>query len=192
MMRDLHCSAIVFIALLATLATVACDKPAPRPEENAAIDAPTMAYLSMARALHHEANLYEDSAPDKALAAIDRLVAAERPKSALPSPEVEEVLADAYARATELTIRSGELDRGSRYVKEGLAHAPSASYFRGHLLEVDGLLEEARAAAFGDAGKPAEADAAKQRAIEKLEAAVKMQQSVIARSLGDGGTMEKR
>ncbi len=166
--------------------TAACTKaPPPSADESGSpLDAPLMAYLSMARALHHEATLEEDSgSPAKALAAMDRLLAAPRPANANAIPEVEEVLADAFARSTELAIHAGDLDRGARYAKEGLTHASGTSYFRGHLLEVDGLLEEARVAALRDAGKSAEAEAAKTRAIEKLEAAVRVQQSVIGGAL---------
>lgn len=185
----------ISFAVLFAMGLAACGKPPldrDHREETALLDTQTMAYLSMARAIHHEANLHEDGSPEKALAAMDRLIAAERPKNATAIPEVEEVLADAYARSAELAIRVGDADRGGRYVKDGLAHAPAESYFRGHLLEVDGLLEEARAMSLRDAGKPEEAEAAKRRAIEKLEAAVKMQQSVIAHALRDAGVEEKK
>src|SRR5690242_20352007 len=67
-----------------------------------AIDTEVMAYLSMARALHHEANLKEDANDiGGAVNAMERLVAARRPHPEAKTPEVEEVLADAYARLAE-------------------------------------------------------------------------------------------
>ena len=188
MTHRVHLASCAWLLVFAEACTKA---PPPSLEENTPpLDTPVMAYLSMARALHHEASLEEESGSSvKALAAMDKLIAAPRPERAGAVPEVEEVLADAFARSTELAIRVGDLERGAGYAKEGLKHAPTASYFRGHLLEVDGLLEEARAATLRDAGKSAEAEAAKARAIEKLESAVRVQQSVIGSALSpDGGS----
>ena len=74
-----------------------------------------------------------------------------------------------------------------RDVREGLLRASGPTYFRGHLLEVQGLIEEARATAFVDAGKREEATAAKAHAISLLEEAVRVQEQVINRALADGG-----
>ena len=162
-------------------------------DEGAPLDTEIMAFLSEARALHHEANMKEESG-DLAGAgvAMDRLVAAQRPhperKAGQPPPEVEEVLADAYARLAELRLKNGELDRAAAAVKSGLEHVTEATYFRGHLVEVQGLVEEARGAQLADAGKPAEAARAREHAIQLLEEVVRIQEQVIQRSLGkDGG-----
>jgi hypothetical protein len=57
------------------------------------------------------------------------------------------------------------------------------------LLEVEGLVEEARAARLADAGNAAEAQRARERAIALLEEVVRIQDQVIQRSLAarDGG-----
>jgi hypothetical protein len=152
--------------------------------DKAPIDQPTMAFLSLARALHHEADIDEtrgDAAA--ATAALERLVAARAP----PGAEVDEVLADAYARLAELRLKSSDLAGADRSVQAGLQHARDPSYFRGHLLEVSGLVEEARARAFADAAKSSEAERAKAKAIELLENAVSIQQGVIERALANGG-----
>jgi tetratricopeptide (TPR) repeat protein len=143
-----------------------------------------MAFLSAARALHHEADIDEAGGNRAAaIASLERLVA-------LPAPsaiEVDEVLADAHARLAELHLQRGELDAADRDVQAGLARATGPTYFRGHLLEVEGLLEEARAAALADAGKVDEASRAKEKALGLLERAVRVQEHVIDRALADGG-----
>jgi tetratricopeptide (TPR) repeat protein len=154
-----------------------------------AIDVDLMAFLSEARALHHQANLKEESGDlAGAAATMDRLVQARRPGDGR-APEVQEVLADAYARLAELQLRLHLLDRASESVKNGLAFAPDPTYFRGHLIEVDGLIEGARFSELADAGKTQEAARVQEKALSLLEEAVKIQDQVIQRSLAgrDGG-----
>lgn len=159
-------------------------------DDGTPVDTEIMAFLSEARALHHEANMKEDGGDlAGAVSAMDRLVAARRPHPERKGPEVEEVLADAYARLAELRLKKGELDPAAAAVKSGLEHVAEATYFRGHLVEVQGLVEEARAAQLADAGHAAEAARAREHAIQLLEEVVKIQEQVIQRSLGkDGGT----
>jgi hypothetical protein len=155
-----------------------------------AIDTEVMAYLSMARALHHEANLKEDSDVPGAIAALDRLTSAKKPHPTERVPEVEEVLADTFARVAELHVRQGEIKKADESAKEGLMHAPGPSYFRGHLLEVEGITEEARAAELRDAGQPGEAAKAKAHAIDFLHQAVLVQEKVVSDSLMPGAKSE--
>lgn len=149
------------------------------------IDASVMAYLSLARALHHEASLKEEGDVPGAIAALEHLTAAPRPHPSQRVPEVEEVLADTYARIAELQVRQEDLTRASASVKEGLAHAPEPSYFRGHLLEVGGIAEEARARVLRDAGRAGEAESAKTRALELLHEAVVVQERVVRETLAE-------
>ncbi len=148
------------------------------------VDMELMAFLSEARALHHRANLEEEASNlPGAAAAMQRLVDARRPHEGTKTPEVEEVLADAYARLAELHLRQNALGPAADAVKAGLAHAPEPTYFRGHLIEVDGLIEEARASSLADAGKLEEAARAREKAIQLLEEVVRIQDQVIQRSL---------
>ena len=148
------------------------------------VDMELMAFLSEARALHHQANLKEEASDLRgAAAAMQRLVEARRPHEGTKTPEVEEVLADAYARLAELHLRQSALGPAADAVKAGLAHAPEPTYFRGRLIEVDGLIEEARAGSLADAGKPEEAARAREKAIQLLEEVVRIQDQVIQRSL---------
>jgi tetratricopeptide (TPR) repeat protein len=167
----------------------ACSRHDGGPEDGQPVDTEIMAFLSEARALHHAANLKEESGDlAGAVDAMDRLVAARRPHPNAKAPEVEEVLADAYARLAELRLKKGDLDPAAVAVKSGLEHVAEPTYFRGHLVEVQGLVEEARAAQLADAGNVAEAARAREHAIQLLEEVVKIQEQVIQRSLGkDGG-----
>jgi hypothetical protein len=150
------------------------------------IDARVMAFLSAARALHHEADMHERSGDTRgAVAPLERLVA-------LPSPaavEVDEVLADTHARLAELRLGLSDVEGAGREVQAGLLRAAGPTYFRGHLLEVQGLVEEARAAGLSDAGRSDEAAAARSQAMRLLEEAVRVQQQVIEHTLpaADGG-----
>src|SRR5688572_9839702 len=102
--------ASLLLPLLVLLAAVECvvgcsKRDAGDPDTLPAVDTELMAFLSEARALHHEANLREDLGDaEGAIAAMNRLVAAQRPHDKA-SPEVEEVLADSYARLAELRLR---------------------------------------------------------------------------------------
>jgi hypothetical protein len=156
-----------------------------------AVDLELLAYLSQARALHHEANLREAAGQDaEAAATLERLIAARRPHESARVPEIEEVLADTHARVAELRLRAGDVEAASRAVRDGMAHAPEPTYFRGHLLEVEGIVEETRAARLADAGRADEAKKARAVALERLDQAVKVQEKVIERSLqgADGGS----
>jgi hypothetical protein len=179
------------LAALSFAIVVACakrdgglDAPAPAKDAGAVVDVEVMAFLSEARALHHEANIREDEGDlGGAVTVMRRLVAASRPHPEQSVPEVEEVLADAWARVAELELKRHDLDEAAKGVKEGLTHAPDPTYFRGHLLEVEGIIEEARAADYTDAGNKSEAQKARTRAIELLQEAVRVQEQVIGKAL---------
>jgi hypothetical protein len=179
------------LAVAITFAAVSCTKPSGGAatevhdsDAGPAVDVEVMAFLSEARALHHDANVREQMDDAKgAIAALDRLAHARRPHEGTLVPEVEEVLADTHARIAELRLRAGDLDGASKDIKAGMAHAPEATYFRGHLLEVDGIIEEARAATLADAGKKDDAQRARARALDLLHEAVLVQEKVIQLSL---------
>jgi hypothetical protein len=191
-LRTPHAAVAVFaIAVATTFASVSCTKPpgngvteVQSNDAGPAVDVDVMAFLSEARALHHDANVREQMDDvNGAIAALDRLTHARRPHEGTLVPEVEEVLADTHARIAELRLRSGDLDGASKDIKAGMTHAPEPTYFRGHLLEVDGIIEEARAASLADAGKKDDAQKARSRALELLHEAVLVQEKVIAHSL---------
>jgi tetratricopeptide (TPR) repeat protein len=182
------------IAILVALLVTACakrDRPgAPKSSVSGVsseivVDEALLAYLSTARSLHHEADLFEDKNDiPGAIGALERLLAKTPPRRA---PEVDEVLADTHARLGELRAELGEFDAGQKDVELGLAAAPSISYFRGHLLEVRGLIEEKRGKALAAKGDTAGATKAKELAMKAYEEAIAVQDQVIERGTRDGG-----
>ncbi|MFO0678492.1 MAG: hypothetical protein U0169_18285 [Polyangiaceae bacterium] len=169
-----------------------CDRgsrsPAPAPDTSApAVDTALLAFLSEARALHHRADVEESRGNGAAaMGAMRRLVTLTLPPQGPKSPEVQEVLADAYARLAELEIASGNLVHAEKSLDDGFTHAPEATYFRGHLMEVRGLWFEARAKAFADAGDAVSAGRARDEAVRTFDDAVRIQDQFIQRTL-DGG-----
>jgi tetratricopeptide (TPR) repeat protein len=169
------------VTVLTLLVVPACS----RREGAEKTDTAMVAYLSKVRSLHHEANLKEDGNDlAGAIDALKRIPSATKPREA---PEIDEVLADAYARLAELELKRGGLGNAKAYIDEGLRTAPTETYFRGHLLEVSGLILEASSHTLTDAGDLKGAVEAREKAIRQLEESITIQEHVIARTLGDGG-----
>ena len=157
------------------------------------VDPVLLAFLSRARAAHHIAD--EQETAGDLTAAVVPLVALT--DGALPhadgaglAPEVREVLADTRARLADLRSRQGAFDLALADVRAGLENASEPNYFRGHLLETEGLVEERRAKAL-EAKDPSASAAARSRAIALLEQAMAVQAGVIdgaapPRPAGDG------
>ena len=136
----------------------------------APIDDVLLAWLSAARSLHHEADLAEDASDGKqAIAALERLLAAKRPRAAA---EIDEVLADTHARLGDLRSKDGDYDGAGKNVEAGLLLAKGVSYYRGHLFEVRGLVEERRAKWLASKGDAAGAALAREAAKKAFEEAV--------------------
>lgn len=142
------------------------------------VDPALLAFLSKARSAHHAADLQE-SAGDAAAAlrALNGLVSGAVPAGS--SPEVDEVLADTRARIADLLSQGGRFDEADREIGQGLEHAQAPTYFRGHLFEVRGLLEERREKALRSKGHGQEADQARDRSLGAYEEAMKIQAEVI-------------
>ena len=187
--RKLAAPALAFLAILAPAGcakeemrqapagSCSCDEASARP-----VDTKLMAWLSKARTLHHLADLGEtDGGVDGAIAPLEQLVGGPVPPG--PSPEVDEVLADTYARLAELRTRRGDLERAQADVDKGLEHAREATYFRGHLFEVRGLVFEKLSESLAKAGKRAEAEEARQKAMRASVEAVRLQDEVIAQTI---------
>ncbi len=116
------------------------------PTAEAAIDPALLAFLSRARAAHHRADLLEsDDQLETAARELSAIVDGPLPPGGASLPEVREVLADTLARRADLSSRLGRHDAAAADVDRGLSLATAVSYFRGHLFEVQGLVEERRA-----------------------------------------------
>jgi tetratricopeptide (TPR) repeat protein len=146
------------------------------------VDPALLAFLSRARAAHHAADAHEArndlAAAEKELEAVV--------DGALPpqkdAPEVREVLADSLARLAELRARRNDFKAAERDIERGLGLVPEPSYFRGHLVEVRGLMEERRSKALEAAGDQAGASGARERALAAFQEAMRIQNDVIQRA----------
>ncbi|APR75083.1 Hypothetical protein A7982_00429 [Minicystis rosea] len=154
------------------------------------VDPALLAFLSKARAAHHEADIAEDQGDQaRAVTALEALIRGPRPKpsSGTMAPEAAEVLADTLARLADLRSKAGDYTAAQRDVDQGLELASRPTHFRGHLFEIAGVVHERRAKALEAAGDKAGAADAKARAIESFETAIKIQDRVIDHALDGGG-----
>jgi hypothetical protein len=146
-------TAIIGVVTALTLPLAGCNRDLddhPATADSAVpVDPVLLAYLSRARSAHHRADLTEANDPKLATIALQQFVEGPVPPGGTSLAEVREVLADTHARLADLWSRQGEFDRAQRSVARGLELAPEISYFRGHLFEVQGFVEERVASARG-------------------------------------------
>jgi hypothetical protein len=150
------------------------------------VDPPLLAFLSRARAAHHLADDHEGQGDlPSAIAPLVGLVTGPLPhgERAQLAPEVREVLADTRARLADLRSRQGAFEPALADVRAGLELASEPNYFKGHLLETEGLVEERHAKAI-EKSDPAAAEALRKRAIGLLEQAMAVQSEVIESAPG--------
>lgn len=159
------------------------------PAGAAVVDPVLLAFLSKARAAHHKADAAEATGDVAlAIASLETLTRGPRPGGDKPLPEASEVLADTHARIADLQSARGRFDAAIEHVQMGLGLATDVTYFRGHLFEVRGLVEERRAKALDERGETDRAREARKTAIEAFDEAVRIQDQVIMNALGgDGG-----
>jgi tetratricopeptide (TPR) repeat protein len=149
------------------------------------VDPVLLAFLSQARSAHHLADQYESKGDvPGALRSLEALTRAPRPPGG--APEASEVLADTRARSAELLSRVERFDQATEAIEQGLEDAKEPSYFRGHLFEVRGLVEERREKAHRSAGRGPEADVAHERSLAAYEEAMKIQAEVIQKAAPNG------
>ena len=187
---------LAVVAVAASVAWTGCNAPqggaGACPCESAELPPPVgttlMAYLSKARAVHHEADLLEqDQRWADAAARLESLIATPAPGGGT-LPEVQEVLAETFARVAEMRGRLGQFDEADKAVQQGLRRAPAGSYFEGHLFEVRGVNEQRRAERLAEQGDASGARTAREAAMKAFERAVEIQDHVVDRALaGDGG-----
>ncbi|MGZ3423384.1 MAG: hypothetical protein ACXVEF_06995 [Polyangiales bacterium] len=172
------------LALAISLPAAACAKH-PATTQEGAVDEVLLAWLSSARALHHQADLQEDQNDlQGALVTLERLLNKPKPRNA---PEIDEVLSDTRGRMADIRSRLGDFDGAAKDVEAGLALSTSVSYYRGHLLEVRGLVEERRSKALALKGDLGGAAKARQAAMKAYEEAIAVQDEFIKKSAEDSG-----
>jgi hypothetical protein len=180
----------LLLIVLAALLAAGCSKQAADdcgPTERV-VDPVLLAFLSQARSAHHVADQREAAGDTAAaLRALHGLV--DGPKPPQGAPEVGEVLADTYARIADISSRAGRFDQADTALEAGLSNAKQPSYFRGHLFEVRGLVEERREKALRGSGRGLEADQARGRSLSAYEEAMKIQAEVILKASPEGSAL---
>lgn len=151
-------------------------------DDEPVVDTVLMAFLSMARSAHHEADLSVEAGDrGSATAALERVVNA--PWHGKKPAEVIEVTADTLARLADLKSEDGKFDEAARDVATGMTLATEPTHFRGRLFEVRGLVEERRSKALKEKGDNDGADRARKAAMEAFGQAMDIQEDVITRAL---------
>jgi len=150
------------------------------------IDPTLLAFLSRARVAHHMADLKEDADPAGAVAALSAVVDGPVPRhDGIAPAEAREVYADTQARLAELESRLLRFETALRRIDSALLWVPETSYFRGHLFEARGIVEQRRAEDLSKANRTTESAAAKQLAIAAFETAMQIQADVIRQTLAE-------
>jgi hypothetical protein len=157
---------VVFLVMLA-----ACGDRAEHPR----LSQPLLAALAQARSYHHLADLHlANGAPDRAVEALERLLAVPFPAGA---PEGEDALLDARARLAKLHLAQGRPEAARRVVDEGLQKTQRESFFLANLYSVSGELAEARAHAL-DATDAEAARAERRAAILAHERSIQINERI--------------
>ena len=185
-LRDFAISALLLLSLAAGCGRR--ERICKANETETAVDPALLAFLSRARAAHHIADSQEQLHPEQAQLTLSSVLTGPRPsKSSGLAPEVGEVLADTSARLADVESRLNEFEHATQTLNRALPWVPDVSYFRGHLYEVLGLVEERHARWLAGAGNSSAADEAKNRAIAAFEESMKIQAEVIRTSSADAG-----
>ncbi len=154
----------------------------------APVDPALLAFLSRARAAHHLADAQEEQHPRQALTTLRAVLDGPLPGRPETRPaEVLEVLADTSARVADLQSQAQDYDAAVRSITKALPWVPEPSYFRGHLFEVLGIVEERRARALTQSGNAPAAEEAKNRALSAFEQSMSIQAEVIRTSSVNAG-----
>lgn len=157
-------------------------------EQVAPIEPRLIAFLSRARAAHHVADINEDDNPSQAVAALVEVVDGPVPQIAgVVPPEAREVVADTQARIADFQSRLMQFDDALKRITTALDQVPEPSYFRGHLFEVRGLVEQRHAAELLRTGQSEQAEKANARALQAFETAMQIQAEVIRKAPLDAG-----
>jgi len=181
----------VLSLLLAIIVAFGCSRPdraCSAGESTPPVDPALLAFLSRARAAHHAADAQEEQHAEQALIILRAIVDGPLPGRADARPaEVREVLADTGARIADLESQAQKYDAAVQSVNRALVWVPETNYFRGHLYEVLGLVEERRAHLLAQTGDNARAEQAKHRALAAFEESMGIQAEVIRTLSVDAG-----
>ncbi len=164
------------LALLTLLVALTACRRSPDPHRAGEV---TMALLGTARALHHEADVYEGTGDFvRASQAMERVLALRLPGDFAGA---EDVRADAWGRLAELDLRRNDPDRALARVDEALAATRRESVLQARLYMVRG--QTLRTLADRAAGAHDEPTAARRRdeALAALERSIAINARILRR-----------
>jgi hypothetical protein len=185
-----HLAVLLGVLALSSPIVSACSRAqqvcSDRDSGDTPIDPTLLAFLSRARAAHHVADLQEDADTAAAVAALLAVVDGPIPGQKGTAPaEAREVIADTQARISDLESRLQRFDNALQRIESALGWVPETSYFRGHLFETRGIVEQRQAEEFAKSNRPLESAAAKARALIAFETAMQVQADVIRQTPAD-------
>ena len=135
-----------------------------------------MLALSMAKNLHHKADVYlAEMRSDEAVEALEAILEIRFPEGA---PEREDVTLDARARLARLLASQGKLDQALTAADTGIKAAKRRSFFLANLHAVRGEILEGRALQIEDS-QPAEAKKLRVDAIKSLDEAIQIEKALL-------------
>ena len=173
--------ALTFALALSSLA--GCAKPAGGSSDREQAEV-SMAVLGTARALHHEADVFEATGDfDRAQGAMRRVLALQLPPGLA---EAEDVRADAWGRLAELDLRRDRPDEALAHADEGLRATPHESVLQARLHMVRGQALRALAERASTANDTATAARRREEALSALERSIEINTRILGR-LTDGG-----
>jgi tetratricopeptide (TPR) repeat protein len=135
-----------------------------------------MLALSMAKNLHHKADVYlAEMKSDEAVGALKQILAIQFPEGA---PEREDVTLDARARLAKLLASQGKLDEALTVTDEGIKSSSRRSFFLANLHAVRGEILEGRAVQVEDS-QPDQAKKLRHDAIQSLDEAIQIEKALL-------------
>lgn len=177
-------ASIVALGAALGLSTVQSGCGTPPTEAGPSLDEATMALISAARGLHHEADVLESSGDIAgAQRAVQRVLALRAPTAVR---EIDDVRSDAFGRVAELALRANDPQTALDRVDEGLREARRDSVLKARLLLVRGRALRALGEQAQSRGDATTAAARRREAIDALEQSIHMNERVLEAAL-DGG-----
>ncbi len=169
--------------LVVTMSLGACDKGHGNSTRD--LDEATIAILNTARALHHEADVYESAGDfNAATQAIQRVLALRIPPTVA---EAEDIRVDAWGRLAEISLTADDPDAALAHANSGLQDSHHESVLRARLHLVRGRALRALAQRATTSGDTTTAEARRREALDALETSVEINQRVL-NQLSDGGS----
>lgn len=177
-----HIASPFALALAVALGALGCNG---RRGSGGASNEAVMATLGTVRALHHQADVFENAGDfARARGAVERVLQLSFPPE---MAEREDLRLDATGRLAELDLRLGDADGCIARATQGLAEARRESVLQARLMMVRGQCASALADRAQAAQNASLAARHRERALSDLEQSIAVNTRVLRRALGPQG-----